>query len=331
MRQFAQRLKAIRLSPLRLLAIAFCVFLMVLFIVKPSIYITSAKDGLILFATAVLPALFPFFFFTTFLTKLGAAKYIARLGGKPFRVLYNAPPISSYIFLMSILSGYPIGARLISDFYKNSMLTTSQAQKCASFCSTSNPVFILGTVGAIICKDVKIGIVVFVAHIMSALFNGLIYRGRKNKEDESSFNVLLLDNCDNILSESIYSATNSILAVGGFICIFSIFLDALNNVGVFSFFANIFSAYIPPEVTTAFISGTVEMTKGCLLTSKLMVSSQLKASICCAIISFGGMGILAQCITFLSRCKIKVSTIIFQKTTQSAIAFMICYLISFAL
>ncbi|HKL94441.1 MAG TPA: hypothetical protein VJZ69_04080 [Clostridia bacterium] len=325
------KFKVIKLSPLKILAIAFCLFLMVLLIIKPDIYIVSAKNGLILFASAVLPALFPFFFFTTFLTKLGAAKYISKLGKKPFRVLYNAPPVSSYIFTMSILSGYPVGARLISDFYSNDMLTSVEATKCASFCSTSNPVFILGTVGTIIFNDIKIGLIIYIAHILSALLNGLLYRGRARNTDFKSFDVKLLDNCDNILSESIYAATNSMLAVGGFICIFTIFLDALGNIGVFSFFANMFSNAIPPEITIAFMSGAVEMTKGCFLTSALAASSQLKASLCCATISFGGLGILAQCITFLSRCRIKVWFIILQKITQSILSFAICYALTFFL
>ncbi|MDD4839452.1 MAG: hypothetical protein PHE93_02105 [Clostridia bacterium] len=304
---------------------------MVLLLVQPAIYIKSARDGILLFAVSVLPALFPFFFFSTFLTKLGVAKNIATLGKKPFRFLFNAPPLSAYVFTMSILSGYPIGAKLTSDFHTNNMLSSADAKKCAAFCSTSNPIFILGTVGSIMFNDVMVGVVILLAHYLSALLNGLLYRGRKRDISQTNSNPVLIDNCNNILSESIISATNSILIVGGFICVFTIFLNALTNVGVISFISSALSFVLPADITTTILSGMVEMTNGSYMASRLSVSKIISVPLCCAIISFGGLSILAQCITFLSRCKIKVKTIITQKLTQAIISFILCFVFSLAL
>lgn len=91
------------------------------------------KDGVILFWAAVLPALFPFFFFTRMLTGLGFPETIGKFFEKPVKFLFHTPPISAYIFFMSVLSGYPIGAKLISEFYKNGVINTEESKKLLLF------------------------------------------------------------------------------------------------------------------------------------------------------------------------------------------------------
>ena len=44
---------------------------------------------------------------------------MGKLLKKPISRLYNAPSQSGYILVMSLLSGYPVGAKLIDDFYEN--------------------------------------------------------------------------------------------------------------------------------------------------------------------------------------------------------------------
>ena len=100
---------------------------MCLLIAKPDYFLQSATAGLALFATSVLPAVFPFFFCATLLTAMGASTSVARLGAKPVRMLFNAAPEGAYVLLLSMLSGYPIGAATIADLYKNGMLNTEEA------------------------------------------------------------------------------------------------------------------------------------------------------------------------------------------------------------
>ena len=55
----------------KILAILIITIMMGALILRPSVYIQAAKDGLNLFAISVLPALLPFFIFTKLLTALG--------------------------------------------------------------------------------------------------------------------------------------------------------------------------------------------------------------------------------------------------------------------
>ena len=95
---------------------------MVLIAVKPDYFSASAARGLALFATSVLPSVFPFFFCSTFLTAMGAAKALSRIGAKPVRALFNAPPEGAYALTMSMLSGYPVGAAVTADLYERAAI-----------------------------------------------------------------------------------------------------------------------------------------------------------------------------------------------------------------
>lgn len=74
--------------------------LMCAVLINPERYLSSVKDGVILFWAAVLPALFPFFFFTRMLTGLGFPETIGKFFEKPVKFLFHTPPISAYIFFM---------------------------------------------------------------------------------------------------------------------------------------------------------------------------------------------------------------------------------------
>ena len=78
---------------------------MCLIAADPAYFSASAARGLALFAASVLPSVFPFFFCSTLLTAIGAARALSRLGAKPVRVLFDAPPEGAYALTLSWLSG----------------------------------------------------------------------------------------------------------------------------------------------------------------------------------------------------------------------------------
>lgn len=175
-------------------------------------------------------------------------------------------------------------------------------------------------------KDLKLGAVILVSHYLSALLNGLIFRARK--PSAGGFAVIFDNAADDILYSSITSAVASILAAGGFITVFNIFHDALSNCGVINLFSNAFSWLMPREISSVLFSGAIEMTRGCYLVSRAEIWAPLKAALCAAIVSFGGLTVFAQNYSFLSRCKVKPLIIGLQKLCHSLLAFVVCFLIS---
>ncbi len=313
---------------------------MIMMLIKPGYYLDSARRGLSLYATSVLPSLFPFYFFSLLLTYIGSAKVVSGIFQKPVRLLYNTPKESSYILLLSMLSGYPVGASMTAELYKAGALTEKEAKAVAAFASTSGPIFILGTVGSAVFNDVRVGAVILAAHYASALLNGLIFRVRhntraKNKKIDLDFEkyppirISSSEDQDSLMSRTIANSTLNMLFVGGYIVLCGMLVDTLS---LFNADALIISALgeTAGQPVVALINGIIEMTRGSIACAEC-TQKNIGIALCAGIISLGGLSVALQNFTFLSKCRMTFTQIAVRKLTQSIIAFGLGFALSFAL
>lgn len=290
---------------------------MIIFIIQPDVYMKAFSSGLKIFVLNVLPALFPFFFFNRLLTSFGFASKLGKLFSRPMKKLYRTPAVSGYVFTMSLLSGYPIGAKLTADLYASNFISKKDALAITSFCSTSGPLFILGTVCGFF-DNYKFALLLLLTNYFSAFLNGFIYRNKKTDTGDSIPQISV----DKAMGSIIYDSIISIFIVGGFIAIFNMIADMLSNLGVSSFVGNIFDkifSFVPSGTGYAFFVGLIEMTRGSILLSDFGTNT-LTACLTSFILAFGGLGIAFQSITFLQKCNISTFDYLLRKFTQSVIA-----------
>ena len=169
--------------------IIFCfVILVAIFVVaiNPAPYINSTLKGFVVWATIVLPSLFAFFIFTKLLMQNEKTMTVFGFLNKPFKKVYGCN-YGGYIFAMSVLAGYPVGASLISEFYEQNKIPLKEAKILCSFTSTSGPMFILGSVASSMVCNNTIGIVILISHLLASLINGYIYKlviNKKTKKEQ---------------------------------------------------------------------------------------------------------------------------------------------------
>ncbi len=303
---------------------AMCISIMLLLAIKPEIYLNSAKDGFILFGNAVLPALFPFFFFSNILTALGLQFQISKMLKKPIEFLFNCSSVGAYTMLMSFLCGYPVGSKLISDLFQNEQITQEDAKKMSVFSSTSNPIFILGTVATAFLHNQQAGFIILMCHYLSAIISGLLFRGKKVASSSSI--MLHVEKNGNILLDAVEKSMQSMLVVGGFLCIFNVVCDAVLNIGLIDLIYNLFNEKVDFSLLKTIMLGSIEMTRGCYLTQFLSLDPKFLISLCSFFISFGGFGIIIQNYVFLKKTGMKFWQVLFRKFVQAIIAFSITYL-----
>lgn len=305
--------------------IVLTIFLIILIIVvSPKTYISAFSNGLNVWATILLPTIFPLIFFTKLLTDLGVFNNL----GNKFSVMqkvFKTPPISLYAFVISILSGYPVGAKIVSDLYKNGYINKSDAHKISTFTSNSGPMFIYGSVGIGMLCSRLLGLIMLISHILGAICNGLLYRNY-NKKFSPTFSSYNLKPTKFSLSESMTDSVISILIIGGFISIFFIIIEIFNVFNLFLpislFFSKIFC--INPEIITSVLNGILEITHGCLDISSLQLSNFTTTLLCCGVITFGGFATMLQAYVFLQQIEMKLSFFLMQKTTHTIFACAIC-------
>ena len=309
-------------------------FIIIIFlIINPSKYINSAYNGILIWAKAVLPALFPFFFITRLLTELGGIKILANYFQGFMQKIFHINGIGAYVFLMSIMSGYPVGAKVTSELYEKKLITKDEAARLVTFTSTSGPLFMIGTVGAGMFLSAKMGFIILLSHFLGAMLNGVLYRNYKYKpqqmQDKTKFTITTIP--DNILEKSMLSAINSILIVGGYIAFFFILIDILTDIGLISIISNsinsLFSLIgVNCDFSNSLVVGFIEMTRGCYELSTYFTDYTIATTVCTFIISFGGLSTMLQAMTFLQKCEIKIGFFFQQKMTHALLACAISYI-----
>lgn len=106
----------------------------------------AAKNGLKLWANNVVPTLFPFFIATNLLSHTNVIYYISKAFNKIMKPLFNVPGESAYAFIIGLISGYPIGAKIVTDLRNSNLCSKDEGERMLCFTNNSGPLFIIGTV-----------------------------------------------------------------------------------------------------------------------------------------------------------------------------------------
>lgn len=297
--------------------------LMIILVVYPDRYVSTTFDGIKVWAFNVLPSLLPFFFFTNLLTRLKYASDFALSLSPVSRVLYGADGLGVYAQVMSFLSGYPVGVKIISDLYSGGLIDRKQATKYSTFCSTSGPLFIVGTVGVAIFQSKKIGVILLISHLLSSILTGVIFRCVKTAESKTP--TVAFAATDNILYESVYSSVVSVSIVGGFIAVFYTIARVCFDFNLFYPLTALLSPLVGEKNANGIAMGLIECTFACRQFAENV--SILSVCLSCGAITFGGLSVWCQSAVYIKKANASFITFALSKIVQCVISMIICYLL----
>lgn len=277
------------------------------FFVNPARCCELFFDGTALWATAVLPAVFPFLFATAMLTNLGASKKFSALCAPIARKVFRISGLGGSLFALSALSGYPVGSKLLADSVARGDISQTEAQKLAPLLSSCGPLFLLGSVGAGLFQSRAIGAILLLSNFLAVATSGVLLRFRKSGESSAPPPLSASS-----LSETLLSSVLTVLTVGAYIALFSAAAGILLELPFLSRLS---------EPAKGTIAGLVEMTTGCQL---LASPDRLNVALCAFLVTFGGACVLLQQITFLSP-SVRILPFLGVKLLQSVLAFLIAF------
>ena len=152
----------------------FILLLMILLLCYPSICLNAAKKGLLLWFNKVLPSLLPFMILVNMIVPLGGLNtYIAQLTPLTQR-MWKLPGESLLAFIIGLIAGYPMGAKVIKALYDENKLTMQEAQQTLLFSNNCGPLFIIGTVGTAMLGQTQLGVFLFLIHLLTACLMSLL-------------------------------------------------------------------------------------------------------------------------------------------------------------
>lgn len=324
--------------------ICICIFTIFLLIFS-SANLSSAKAGLALWANSVVPSLLPFFIATELLGYTNVISILGKLLNKLMKPLFNVPGEGAFPFIMGIISGYPMGAKIVSNLKSKGIFTNEEAERLLAFTNNSGPLFIIGTIGIGLFKDTSIGILLFITHILACLTVGIIFRfwkSSKRLEAKGARPISLhssvsISNLGEVLSSSIMNSINTIFLIGGFIVLFSVVISILESSGVLGYIShliypvlNIFK--IPVPYANGIFVGILELTNGvCNIANITNKTISTNIIICAFLLGFGGISVMLQILSITSKAKISIKPYIIGKFLQGAFAAIYTYIFIYTL
>ena len=289
----------------------------------------AVNDGILLWATCVLPTTFPYLFITTLMNSMSVTGSLSKKLSPVTTRLFNTGGSSGYAFFISVLSGYPVGSKTVADLKLSNSLSETEAVRASAFCSTSSPVFLIASVGNVMFENAKFGLCLFAVHLISTLIVGVIFSFYKRKEKPKiTARELKKEKSPNLLYESVYSAVISSLVVGGLITVFYLLTEILCSLGILTPLINAIARLLNNKtLAEGVVYGFFESTKGLKSISQTGVTL-FSLPICASISGFGGLSVIAQSLSYLGTAKIKTAPFIIAKLTCAVISFMVGLLFS---
>lgn len=324
-------------------------FTLVLFticlVVFSSSNLTATKNGLTLWATCVVPSLFPFFVITNLLSHTKVVSVIGKLLDKFMRPLFNVPGIGGFAFVMGLISGYPVGAKIVADFREKGLVTQDEGERLLAFTNNSGPLFILSSVGIALFGDTKTGLLLLGTHILACITVGIIFaRFSKKNKFENSYDTIknkferkndsqscnseniTFKNLGEVLTSNINSSISAILMIGGFVVIFSVIISILNQTNILDNLSTLLYPIlnflnIDLEFAKPLLSGILELTNGVNLVANIptkLISQNIILS--AFLLGFGGFSVLLQVYSIVSKTDLSMKKYLVGKFLQGIIA-----------
>lgn len=198
-----------------------------LILIFPDETSAGAKNGLEFCAGVLVPSLFPFMVISSFIIESGICSLFEKPFSKIIGYLFNLPGICTSTIIMSLIGGYPVGARCIRSLYEKGLITEKETQKMSYFCVCSGPGFLITFVGATLYKNKNIGIILLCASVISVLILGIII-GLCNKNKIIDNNVTFLkpklSDFSQSLAKSATDASRGVIEMCALVVFFSVFI-----------------------------------------------------------------------------------------------------------
>lgn len=262
----------------------------------------------------IVPTILPIYLIVDLFSNYNGFYYLTKIFGNILERIFKIKKETSYVFILSIISGFPSNSKYIKDLLDNKEINNKEADKLLTFTHFSNPLFIIESIGTSFLHNKKIGIIILIIHYFTNIIIGLFYRNYyvsinniKIKKKEKMRFVTCLTN-------SIYKTIKILFLLFGLISFFMLITTILREKLPNNYFINI-------------ICGLLEMTQGIYYISSSNINLVLKASIITFFISFGGISIHMQVFSILNEYKLKYSNYLLARIFHALISSCLVYLV----
>ncbi len=292
-----------------LFAVLIILFLYLGIFINPSLIIESGISSINIFKTKLFPSIFPFFVLASLLLELGIATKISNKLTPIYKKLFHVEGNSSFIILVSIISGFPSGSKYVVESYKNKTIDRNTANYLLTFTHFANPLFILGTCGLIL-NNLSLAYKILIIQIISNLILGIILRPKEIISSKKINNYQTKSFLE-ALPKAINDAIKLLLFMLGSITFFMFFSKLLTtSLSLNSFFETI-------------ITGILDMTSGISLVPSIDTTNYIRGLLVLTFITFGSFSVHLQVLNNIKEEDLEYKYFFFGRIIETSIALLL--------
>lgn len=282
------------------------------FLIFPAQAAQGAKNGLGYALNILIPSLYPFLVLSVFLARSGAFERLGRVLERPSRFLFRLPGSAASAALMSVLGGYPVGARSAAALAEEGTITREQAERMMCFCVNAGPSFVVTAVGVGFCRSAKNGWILFFSQIVTFLLLGVLSGlfARHECVTAPAAHSRPASASPGVFLRSAADAGRSMLMMCGMVILFAAGINLLRP------------AVADPDLR-AILSAVFEVTGGCADLARRGAPLWTIA----AALGWGGVCVHFQVFACLSGLAVSRRRFVFWRTAQAALSGCVCFVL----
>lgn len=207
--------------------------LIICILTNSSLAIHYASQGLELWFTRMIPALFPFMILSDMMIRMNLTERIADFVCPLLRPILRVRKNVLYAVVIGFLCGYPMGAKVTADLLSHKKITLREAEFLLSFCNNIGPAYFCGYVLPLLhCRQPVICLIGMygIPFLYGSLLRRLNYRDIAENNREASLHGKVrpaegrggTSNLFAAMEGAIQNSGKGILVLGGYMILFNL-------------------------------------------------------------------------------------------------------------
>ena len=268
----------------------------------------------------MIPSLYAFMVISGFIVSSGFYAVLGKPFGVISRYIFKIPEEYFSVFIIGSIGGYPVGAKLLAELYKEGRIERDTAETMLPYCYLAGPAFICSIAGVKLFASVKIGLIIFASAFCANIILGFM-RGIGKTVPPRSESKVKLDISMECFINSIVSGAKGMFSICAVIVFFSSIICILDKLNIIKCLAGILSkfTYLSYSDSIASIRSFIEISNITLLTERDLKLVPLAA----ALLSFGGICVTIQTKGFVSG-ELSTKCFYLRRIIASIISYFLC-------
>ena len=296
-------------------------------VVWPETAMSAMRDGLNLCGNVILPSLFPFFVLSALVVELGMSRCLGRLLEPVMAPLFRVNGTCASALALGFLGGYPVGARTAISLYQSGQCSRTETERLLAFCNNCGPAFILGVVGTGVFGSGRVGLLLYLGHILASLLVGLLFRfykpkegPRRNRQTSAQFQTVRFSAA---FVHSVTDALQSTLNICAFILFFTVAIQILTHSGFLSGLAGLLAGLLSPLGLSQLwaerlLGGLLEVSSGVSSLTAGTLSGRM--SMAAFMLGWAGVSVHCQVMAFLGDSGLSLHTYFWGKLLHGGLS-----------